>query len=152
MIARVILRVPHVIRALVGVSILFIPSWFMLGVARAAIRLLSFNRVMGIFGLQARPNPVSVLLSPIHQRRTARIRRAVHFAAKVTPWESNCFAQALCAMMLLRAHGVSHAIFLGLERDNKSCVVSAHAWVTAGSVIVTGGGDIDRYTVVGCLA
>lgn len=152
MIARVILRVPHVMRALLGVSILFIPSWLLLGIARAAIRLLSFSRILALFGLQARPNPMSVLLSPIHQRRTTRVRRAVRFAARVTPWESNCFAQALCAMMLLRAHGVPHAIFLGLKRDDEPCVVLAHAWVTAGPVIVTGGGDVDRYTVVGCLA
>lgn len=87
------------------------PVWVILGLARLAILLISFKRIAAFAG---RPQGVEAwvpLASPAQCRRAQLIGRTIKAVAKNTPWESNCFPQALTARLLLGLYGVPHAIY-----------------------------------------
>lgn len=81
--------------------------------------------------------------------RARQIGQTVRLAARYTPWDSNCFPQAVAARLLLGLYGVPYAIYFGLMRDPDSPDMKAHAWVAAGRVRVTGGRSFGQFTVVG---
>ncbi len=127
----------------------FVPVWILLGVARAAIRLLEFERLAGALGTSV---GVQVVVPLLHARQVARARRVaslVPWVAAHTPWRSDCFPQALVARLLLGLCGVPWSLCFGLARDVNHAL-SAHAWVVAGPVSVTGGYSFARFTTVGC--
>jgi hypothetical protein len=83
----------------------------------------------------------------------ARVAWAVPAAASVVPWRSDCLVQALAARRWLAAEGIATALHLGArradgrdtrrDREARSSL-EAHAWLTCGDRIVTGG-DISGY-------
>ena len=74
-----------------------------------------------------------------------RISRAVVVAASHVPWRSDCFPQTIAARMLLKRHGYASTIHIGVERIGDD-ELNAHAWLTCGETVITGGTDLDRYT------
>lgn len=71
----------------------------------------------------------------------------VRTAAARTPWQSDCYPQALTARVLLRAARVPHSVTFGVRRDDAG-ELRAHAWVAAADVAVTGG-DGSSWSAVG---
>nr|WP_230681343.1 lasso peptide biosynthesis B2 protein [Paracidovorax cattleyae] len=89
---------------------------------------------------------------PLEQRgwrRAQQIGRTLRLAARHTPWQSNCLAQALAARCLLGVFGIPHAVCFGVARLDAS-QLQAHAWVVAGQGFVTGGVGAQRFTCTGC--
>ena len=128
----------------------FVPSWFMLGASRAAILAVPFRRLAPWLGANAGTSPSLPLLDERQTRRALQIGRVVRLAAAYTPWESNCFPQAVTARFLLRWYGVPYALYFGLARASDcSDAMQAHAWVAAGRISVTGGSSFAQFTVVG---
>jgi len=87
------------------------------------------------------------------RRRLARwvIGRVVRLTANYTPWDSNCFPQAITARFLMGLYRIPYIFFFGLLRDpTNPSGMKAHAWVAAGPVPVTGGVSFGQFTVVGC--
>ncbi|GAB3430710.1 lasso peptide biosynthesis B2 protein [Massilia solisilvae] len=126
------------------------PSWVLLGVSRALILTLSFPRLARLLG-----HPLGVatsvpLVSARQCERARQVGRTIRLAARYTPWDSNCFAQALTARLLLATHRVPCAMYFGLKRDSDG--MKAHAWVASGPVAVSGGSSFGRYTIVGAFA
>ena len=72
---------------------------------------------------------------------------AVAAAANNVPWRSDCFPQTLAARKLLSGYGYSSTIHIGVERVGEGDL-EGHAWLTCGEAVVTGGGELDRYTEV----
>jgi hypothetical protein len=70
----------------------------------------------------------------------------VLLAARHTPWRSECYPQALTARALLGLRRIPHRTSFGLRRDEHG-ELTAHVWVIAGDVAVTGGDGSD-YTEV----
>ncbi len=101
------------------------------------------------FGRQGRFEQLWLLLG-LAQQAQQQIGRAVRLAARYTPWDSNCFAQAVAARALLGLYGVPYALFFGVKRAPQAAALDAHAWVAAGRVPVTGGAGFGEFTVVGC--
>lgn len=126
----------------------FIPVWVMLGLARAVILTLSFRRLAPHLGIHAGVHPWLPLLNRGQEARALRIGRVVRLAARYTPWESNCFPQAVTARLLLGWYGIPYALFFGLAKEHGE--MKAHAWVAAGRVRVSGGNSFHHYTTVGC--
>jgi hypothetical protein len=141
--ARQFLREPRFVQLWV------VPLWGLLGIGKALIGTLSFRRLASCLGDASGVAPWVPLLDPAQEARAAQIGRAVRIAARYTPWDSNCFPQALAARLLLGLYGVPYALYFGLTGDCTSSGMKAHAWVAAGRVRVTGGESFGRFVVVG---
>lgn len=145
-----ILRKTRSLFRLPGFTILWlVPLWFLLGLSKAVIFVVPFRRVAPALGGLAGVAPQSVLVSHAQERRALQIGRAIRLTARYTPWESNCFPQAIAARLLLGLYGIPYLLFLGVQRDDATSELKAHAWVTAGRTAVTGGFSFTAYTVVG---
>ena len=125
------------------------PLWFILGISKALIFTVSFRRLAPHLGQAIGVAPWIPLLDPAQQARASQIGRAIRLASRYTPWNSNCFPQAVAARLLMGFYGIPYALYFGLMRDAQSLEMKAHAWVAAGRVPVTGGGSFKQFTVVG---
>lgn len=128
----------------------FLPVWLALGVAKILIFRVSFRKIAPRLGVLTGISPWIPLLEPWQVDRARKISETVHMAARCTPWESNCFPQAVVATRFLGLYRVPYALYFGLARDSDGTGFGAHAWLSAGPVKVTGGAGFSRYTVVGC--
>lgn len=120
----------------------------MLGVSRLVVLTIPFRRLSALLGKGEGLEPWVPLLSNTQTLRAFRIGRVVRAMARFTPWDSNCFAQAITARLLLGLYGLPYAIYFGLMREAGSTGLKAHAWVAAGRIRVTGGASFGQYTVV----
>lgn len=127
----------------------FLPTWFLLGFARIAILSITFRRLASRLGASVGVAPWVPLLDEREAKRARLIGQVVRLAARHTPWESNCFPQAIVARMLLAAYRVPYCLYFGVYRNAATGAFAAHAWVAAGRVRVIGGWAFDKYTVVG---
>jgi len=129
---------------------LLLPAWALLGLARAAVLALGFRRLAPWLGRGVAEPPPTPVLDARAQRRAIQIGRTLRLAARRTPWQSNCLAQALSARCLLALFRVPHMLCVGVARMPETATLHAHAWVLAGSVRVTGGGGVERFARVAC--
>lgn len=128
----------------------FLPVWVILGIGKALILTLSFRRLAPWLGRQSGIAPWVPLLDPAQEARARQIGRLVRMTARYTPWDSNCFPQAIAARCLLGLHGLPYILYFGLLRDPEAPAgMKAHAWVAAGRIPVTGGVSFGQFTVVG---
>ena len=118
----------------------FVPVWCLLGLARIAKSMLPFPQIAGYLGTTANPG-ATVSATPSQQARAARIGRTVRMAARHTPWTSDCYPQALAAVLILRLSRLPYVVTFGLQRDERDSDMLAHCWVTSGETIVCGGAD-----------
>ncbi|GEN29730.1 hypothetical protein HVA01_33760 [Halovibrio variabilis] len=127
-----------------------LPVWLLLGVSKALIFLLSFRRLERLMGKAHGVSPVLPLLTTSQRKRASQIGHVVRMTARYTPWNSNCYPQAITAALLLRLYKLPYLLCFGLKRSEDSRRYLAHAWVAAGPVNVTGGFSFNAYTVVAC--
>jgi len=127
-----------------------VPLWLLLGLSKAAIFTISFRRLAPWLGAAVGVTPWVPVLIPAQEARAWQISRAVHLAARYTPWNSNCFPQAVAARLLLGLYRIPYALYFGLMRDPETREFKAHAWIAAGRVRVTGDESFSQFTVVGC--
>jgi hypothetical protein len=128
----------------------FIPVWILLGAAKVLILCVSFRRLAPHLGKHAGISAQVPLLTPTQETRALQISRLVRLVARYTPWDSNCFPQAVIARLLLGWYDIPYVVYFGLMRDSKSTELKAHAWVATGRVRVTGGTSFGLFTVVSC--
>lgn len=125
-----------------------VPVWCLLGASRLLVLTIPFRRLSAVLGKGEGAMPWIPLLSDAQTLRALQIGRVVRTMARFTPWDSNCFAQAITARLLLGLYGLPYALFFGLMRDAGSAGLNAHAWIAAGRIRVTGGVSFGQYTVV----
>lgn len=123
--------------------------WLLLGVARAIILAVPFNRFVRYLGASSGITPQTPVLDPQQRIRAQQVGIVITMAARYTPWDSNCFPQGIVACLLLRLYQVPYSICFGLGRKADDAVLIAHAWVTAGQVPVVGSLGAQRFTTVG---
>lgn len=126
-----------------------LPVWCLLGLSKGLIMRVAFRRLSKVLGQHMGVTAWVPLLSAPQIARARRIGQTIQIASRYTPWESNCFPQALVARLLLGWFGVPYALSFGLMRDTLSAELKAHAWVAAGPIAVTGGRNDGQYSVVG---
>lgn len=88
---------------------------------------------------------------PESEMYLVRIASAIDAVSKYTFWNSNCFAQALCAHWILKQRKHAHTIYFGTKKDDGGGM-RAHAWLRAGDKIVTGRKGHLQYVVLGKFA
>ncbi len=77
-------------------------------------------------------------LTPAQARHVDRVAYAVNVMSLRVPWRSDCLIRAVAARRWLAAGGVASRIGVGARHDEQGAFM-AHAWLTVGERIVTGG-------------
>lgn len=126
----------------------FLPTWLLLGGARLLIQMLPMRYLVSSLGYSSGTAAVLPLIDSAQTQRAIAIGHTVQVAARYTPWESNCFPQALTARFLLGLYRIPTSVFFGVRRSPD---FAAHAWVAAGRVCVVGGYSFNEFNVVNCL-
>lgn len=126
--------------------------WFgiaygLLGISRLAVLLVPIQQYHGYLGQYYRNLAVSLCLDPTQLLKSQRIGRMIRLAAKYTPWNSNCMAQALTAKLLLSYYRLPYLLYFGLKKGAPE-KLQAHAWVCVGKIHVTGGWSFNDFTIV----
>lgn len=119
---------------------LIVVSFFLCGIARAAIKTLSFQKLNLYFGEKCHGTLCSTRLSPAQISQALLIKRAIRIAAQYTPWISNCLSQAMVAKFFCDRYNIPYMFYIGFSAgQTPTKKLEGHAWVTAGPIAVTGG-------------
>ena len=115
-------------------------------VASITLRVRRFSRVAVRLGRHMAESSPQELPN---RARVQRVKWAIGVAARLLPWKPMCLPQAVTAQWMLHRRGIASTLYLGTDPNNE---YAAHAWVRAGRILVTGGDDPRRYTVVSTFA
>ena len=120
-------------------------AYLLLGIMRAGILILNFKRLSK--NLEHHPESPSLTpLEPWQSQLAKQIGWAVTTAARHTPWNSNCLAQALTAQRMLKRVHIPGMFYLGAKKDEQQ--LEAHAWLQCDRMILTGKTGHEDYTVL----
>jgi hypothetical protein len=126
--------------------LLLLEATCLLGMARAIVLLIPVKRFASLLGRLHAETPAE---STAREAAAAqRVGWAIRFASAYTPWESNCFAQAIAGKLMLRARRISSTLYLGVKKERGE--LAAHAWLRVGPRIVTGGATQPQFTAISC--
>ena len=123
-------------------------SFVLLGLARVALLTIPFKRIAPLLGHDMQSAAMVPLAAPKEISRAIHIGYSIRKAAKYTPWESKCLAQAMVARVLLGVNDLPYALYLGVNTGDEGGL-TAHAWVCVGPEALVGGQAFSEYTVVG---
>ena len=95
-----------------------------------------------------RPNRESAVDAnrPLDTRLVERVAYAIPAVASRVPWRSDCMVQAMAAQYWLGRYGIASTMTIGVRKDAPEGF-GAHAWLSAGGILVTGG-DISSYVAI----
>jgi hypothetical protein len=123
----------------------------LLSTAAVAVRALPFRWYAPFLGRQERASPyVPEALGAggvPYDATAAVVRLGLDRAARRLPWHSTCLMRALAGRVMLRRRGCPATVYLGVARGAGG-EQGFHAWVEAGAVSVSGGGEAPGHTVV----
>ena len=123
--------------------LLFTEAWILLHLTKACIIILPFKKLASSLGRSQQETDFSSTGDTVALDITHAVRRAARF----TIHASKCYDQALTGKLMLKYRKVSSTIYFGLAKDQDSGL-SAHAWLRAGSIIVTGKPAMSKFTPV----
>ena len=150
MIIQLFKKATHFIEQPLFIKLWFFPLWIGLGVSKLFIVTLSIARFTSFLGSSLDLHTKAPHITQLKEATALQIGAAIRLAARYTPWDSNCFPQAILARLMLRLYRIPHVLYFGLNRHHARHDLNAHAWVVAGQVSVTGGAlSFNQYTVVG---
>jgi hypothetical protein len=127
--------------------LMVVEALLLLGIARAAVLLLPFRWIARRLGVQREGGAPALTPAAPADALLNHIARVVSGVAVRVPWDANCLAQAIAAKVMLRRRGVPSTLRLGVARDAAGAL-EAHAWLSVGEVIVTGGRIAGRYAAI----
>ena len=137
-------NMPYWFKAMLGIN------YILCGIAKGSINLLSLPRLSPYFGKFNKMTTVSTIATPKQINRALFIGKSVKIAAKYTPWDSSCLTQAMVAKFWCSVFKIPYILYIGFAKSaDAPSGYDAHAWITAGPVVLTGGrGSFSHYTVV----
>ena len=129
---------------------LLVECVLLLALSRLAVLLLPFRwlaaRLGGLNEESSQDDHPATL--PQVEQMGVIIRRA----SRHTFWNSNCFAQALTAHVMLRRRRIGSTIYMGLRTDEQTSELKGHAWLRSGSRMITGTPQHQTYQCVATFA
>ncbi len=127
---------------------LFFEAFVTLGIMRFALLTLPFKHLVA----SLEQYKESVAAPPLTEKElnlAQNIGRAINRAANHTLWESACLVQALAAQKMLQKRNIPGVFYLGVMPGNRSQEpMQAHAWSQAGDIIVSGGQNLESFTII----
>lgn len=124
---------------------LLVEAFFLLGFFRVVILCVKFKNIASRLG-----DSMKESLEVLNEAQLSEARKvgwAIERMSRHTPWESQCFVQALAAKKMLNSRKIASTLYFGLAKDQSGTLV-AHAWLKSGGHNLTGGGGVDQFTVV----
>lgn|GEM_PF-1077561 len=126
--------------------VLLLETAVCLAVARLAVAALPFRwltrAVRQRAGETPRQNDAATLAHGQH------VAWALEWMRRPVPWRGHCLARALAGKYMLRRRGIASTLYLGVAKDGKT-QLEAHAWLRSGDLVVAGGENLERFTVIG---
>lgn len=126
---------------------LLLQASFYLTICSLAVKLVPF-RILSVWMGEHMVSPTDVL-DKKQETLVKLISRSIRCASNHLPWDVVCLPQAFAAKMILSRSGIKSTLFLGVQKKGKE-ELSAHAWLRAGKLIVTGATHRQQFTVVSC--
>lgn len=124
-------------------KVLFIQAFIILGISRALVLSVHFKRLSKGFGVHGAETSHEVCEDI---KTTKLVQWAINTASRFTPWNSNCLAKAITAQKMLKKRKISSTMYFGVAKEKNE--LTAHAWLRAGNIYVTGG-DGNGYAITG---
>lgn len=130
-------------------KLLLLEAVLLMALARPAILLLPFRRIVPLLGCERLESPLEI--TPMQDFKAKQIGRAVVTMSYHTFWQSTCLVQAIAAQLMLKRRGISGTVYLGAIKDKENKLL-AHAWIRCGSEILTGASGSKQFTVIATFA
>lgn len=143
-------RLRYLLRRPLSDQVLIVQTLVLLGVTRLLINTLTFKRLEPFLGERLVESPQEQSLEELSQAR--RIAWAIRLVSPHTPWESNCFPQAVTAKLLLRRRRIGSTLYLGARFAENKNELMAHAWLRCGPLYLTGGDSSDQFGAIASFA
>jgi hypothetical protein len=111
---------------------------FWIALARLALIFVPFRFLAIWFGTVTLPEErqPAAALPPHAARQAAAIGWAVRCAARHLPFRAVCLPQAIAAKAMLNRRHIANVMHFGVSHIDRK--LSAHAWLNAGDIEVTG--------------
>ncbi|MNZ94671.1 hypothetical protein D3C78_1137850 [compost metagenome] len=129
--------------------IIMMEAAFYLGWARLLLARKPFSKIAPSLGHYMEETECDFYAR--HRRSLVRVRKAIHYTSRYTPWDSKCLVRAIAGMKMLERRGIESTLYLGTAKDESGRLI-AHAWLRSGALYITGDQEMDRYTVTGMFA
>ncbi|MGR9072522.1 MAG: lasso peptide biosynthesis B2 protein [Gammaproteobacteria bacterium] len=126
---------------------LLLEAFLWLALAQSALRLVPF-RYLGPWLGRRRNRPDRQEIRRDQIETAAFVRRAVAGAARHVPWSCVCLPKAMAGAMMLRRRRIPYCLYFGVQKSGGD-IFNAHAWLKVGSIIITGGNEINGHIIIG---
>ncbi len=127
---------------------MFVMNLLLSGIAKIGIQCLSYKRLSKYFGQSCQMLTASTLISPEQLQQALVIKRTIRLMSRYTPWHSNCLCQALVAKFWCAQYNLPYFFYIGLDKNSHLPLKKAHAWITAGPIIISGGNCLETHYVI----
>ena len=115
----------------------YLNALFELAIARMYISFWQFRWGKASPRLRSKADPSSDVVD--HERALVeRVACVIPRVAARVPWKSDCLVQALAAQRWLRSARIKSTLSIGIRLQPEERF-EAHAWLSVGSMLVTGG-------------
>jgi hypothetical protein len=112
--------------------------------ARLALVLIPFRVISRRLGEAGGESPADIDTQQLCEAH--RVGWAVRAASRLERAPDTCLAQAIAAHLMLRRRGIPGTVYFGVAIPAPGAMI-AHAWVRAGSAILTGEPGHERFQV-----
>jgi hypothetical protein len=127
---------------------LLVEAFLFLAWARI-LKSMPFSKVAPLLGTHM--DETSLKYNKSDQAILRDISDAIYIMSNYTLWESKCLVKAIAGMKMLRRRQIDSTLYLGTAKDESGLMI-AHAWLRSGALYITGGEEMDKFTVVGKFA
>jgi len=128
----------------------FVEAWIFLAVSRIVLLFVPFKKIVPILGKQVslQETEQNIIQSDLQWVQLHQLAIAIARGCHYSFWRTLCFEQAIAAKLMLRRRGFKSIIYFGIYKNPVTQNIEAHAWVNVNGFIITGGRNLNLYSVV----
>ena len=126
---------------------LFYEACFWHAAVRTALSVSTFKRIASSLEYIGDAEDLSKTVVRDTAMTVLQIQKAINRASAYTPWHNSCLVEALTAHKMLKKRNIPGILYLGIAKQDRG-EIEAHAWTISDDIIVTGGREVERFSVV----